>query len=273
MAIKKQQDRKLFNAFTNECIEFPNLLYGVKLSKNKKRSVSNMGLDMYLFSYQPTEDLKYLSFNEILKMKDDVSFINDYEYQQKVLEDFEQKYVSNNYWNVSGETLEEKKERIRKEISIFLHEYEEEYKVLKEKTKFYPAGIEQFDLKEVGYWRKANQIHRWFVENIQDGIDECQYTVVDKDELQILYDICKNIVALVENQYSNSIENIIENDINLYNIQYELEDLLPTQAGFFFGSTNYDSWYLRDIVDTIKILGPIINEDDKETYYVYISSW
>ena len=28
---------------------------------------------------------------------------------------------------------------------------------------------------EVGYWRKANQIHNWFVENIQNGIDDCDY--------------------------------------------------------------------------------------------------
>ena len=26
----------------------------------------------------------------------------------------------------------------------------------------------------VGYWRKANAIHNWFVQNVQDGRDECQ---------------------------------------------------------------------------------------------------
>lgn len=25
---------------------------------------------------------------------------------------------------------------------------------------------------EVAYWRKANHIHNWFVQNIQDGIDD-----------------------------------------------------------------------------------------------------
>ena len=28
----------------------------------------------------------------------------------------------------------------------------------------------------VAYWRKANAIHSWFVENCQDGVDECQYS-------------------------------------------------------------------------------------------------
>lgn len=26
---------------------------------------------------------------------------------------------------------------------------------------------------KVGYWRKANAVHKWFVENVQDGVDEC----------------------------------------------------------------------------------------------------
>ena len=26
---------------------------------------------------------------------------------------------------------------------------------------------------DVGYWRKANAIHDWFVKNIQDGKDNC----------------------------------------------------------------------------------------------------
>ena len=29
--------------------------------------------------------------------------------------------------------------------------------------------------KEVMYWRKANYIHNWFVENIQNGSDDCNY--------------------------------------------------------------------------------------------------
>ena len=28
--------------------------------------------------------------------------------------------------------------------------------------------------EEAGYWRKANAIHRWFVENVQKGEDDCR---------------------------------------------------------------------------------------------------
>lgn len=28
--------------------------------------------------------------------------------------------------------------------------------------------------EEVGYWRKANAIHGWFVDNVQKGNDDCK---------------------------------------------------------------------------------------------------
>jgi len=28
--------------------------------------------------------------------------------------------------------------------------------------------------ENVGYWRKANHIHAWFVENVQNGVDDCK---------------------------------------------------------------------------------------------------
>ncbi len=42
----------------------------------------------------------------------------------------------------------------------------------------------------VGYWRKANAIHKWFVDNVQDGKDECQTTYVSKENLEKLKEIC-----------------------------------------------------------------------------------
>lgn len=28
--------------------------------------------------------------------------------------------------------------------------------------------------EQVAYWRKANAIHKWFVDNVQEGNDNCQ---------------------------------------------------------------------------------------------------
>ena len=39
---------------------------------------------------------------------------------------------------------------------------------------------------EVCYWRKANQIHNWFVENVQDGDDDCRDYYVSEEDLEEL---------------------------------------------------------------------------------------
>ena len=51
-------------------------------------------------------------------------------------------------------------------------------------------------------------------------------------------------------------------------------EYLPTQSGFFFGSTDYDQWYMEDIESTIEILTNVLKETDFDNQMVvYTSSW
>lgn len=100
--------------------------------------------------------------------------------------------------------------------------------------------------EEMGYWRKANAIHKWFVDNVQNGVDECQESYVSEEQLAELLDICRRVAA----------------DHSL------AAELLPTQSGFFFGSTDYDEYYFQYIDDTIAILSNL-----PPVYYYYHSSW
>jgi hypothetical protein len=106
-------------------------------------------------------------------------------------------------------------------------------------------------IEGVGYWRKANQIHNWFVENVQSGVDECVEHDVDFKQLQELKKLCKK--ALRNKDCS----------------------LLPPQSGFFFGSTDIDEYYWKDLKYTIEIIDAL--EDPKTDsfnfYYKYRSSW
>lgn len=113
--------------------------------------------------------------------------------------------------------------------------------------------------EEAAYWRKANQIHNWFVVNVQDGEDECRPHDVSIEQLQELVDTCKKVLA-----------------------NHELaEELLPSTSGFFFGGTDYDEWYYQDLQNTINQLEPLIafendelNKADKVwVSYEYCSSW
>ena len=103
----------------------------------------------------------------------------------------------------------------------------------------------------VGYWRKANAIHYWFVENCQNGVDECQETWIPESRLQELRSLCLEAKAFPE----------------------RAGELLPTTAGFFFGSTEYDEWYWNDIDQTIEILDRALAVAAEGYTIKYQSSW
>ncbi len=119
---------------------------------------------------------------------------------------------------------------------------------------------------EVGYWRKANAIHKWFVDNIQDGVDDCDYhRAITKADLECLKDICETII----NEYEQCKECA---DPDLW--KEAADEYLPTQSGFFFGSTDYDDWYIDSLRLTVIIVDDIIASTDfSEQEIHYISSW
>jgi len=52
------------------------------------------------------------------------------------------------------------------------------------------------------------------------------------------------------------------------------ERVLPTSAGFFFGSQEYDEWYWEDLQETADNLEELLNNKEalKDDFY-YQSSW
>jgi len=104
---------------------------------------------------------------------------------------------------------------------------------------------------QVGYWRKENAIHQWFVDNCQDGEDNCAEYFVSREQLKELKERCENILA----------------DHSL------ADELLPTSDGFFFGSTNYDDWYFTGLQETVKILDTCLSPQYENWEFAYQSSW
>ena len=101
----------------------------------------------------------------------------------------------------------------------------------------------------MGYWRKSNMIHHWFVNNLAEGVDECQPITVRREDLEQLKEVCINVIAVPE----------------------MAEELLPTGSGFFFGSTDYDEYYFGDLNDTIGIITRCL--ESKFDYFEYQASW
>ena len=110
--------------------------------------------------------------------------------------------------------------------------------------------------EKVGYWRKANAIHKWFVDNVQDGKDEGQEVEVSQKQLNDLLALCKQVKEMPELAIK----------------------LLPTMSGFFFGSADYEEGYMQNIDSTIEIIESLLAEGSPEKDYLpfevyYRSSW
>lgn len=54
--------------------------------------------------------------------------------------------------------------------------------------------------EEVAYWRKANSIHNWFVQNVQEDVDDCDMYEVTKDKLEELLNLVKGVVDIFPNE-------------------------------------------------------------------------
>ena len=170
----------------------------------------------------------------------------------------------------------------------------------------------------LAYWRKANQIHKFFVD-LTGEEDNCQDIEVSREDLETLLSKCKQILTGSDESLSEidtrRLESVEElngrisvlqeklpesNDSERLNrILGELESskeaiaalvkrtgtssvdpsqILPTQGGFFFGSTDYDEYYYSDLEHTVQVLEKILNhpgipKDDYSWSFIYRASW
>lgn len=112
------------------------------------------------------------------------------------------------------------------------------------------------------YWRKANMIHSWFVDTLADGRDECQEIYVPREKLKELRDLCFNAISVPAGK----------------TLSEHAETVLPTASGFFFGSTDYDEWYVQDLKHTMDSIDNLLAKlpEDGEGWdwsLYYQASW
>jgi hypothetical protein len=107
----------------------------------------------------------------------------------------------------------------------------------------------------VYYWRKANSIHKWFVDNLADGVDNCQPIEFEPKKLEGLL---ANIKAVLDSPRVASKK-------------------MPTSSGFFFGSEDYSEWYfdtLKTTYDDLSALLESLKKKGEGKYWlVYLASW
>ena len=120
-------------------------------------------------------------------------------------------------------------------------------------------GTDAIEIKvDLMYWRKANHIHSWFVENCQEGVDDCRNAYVAREKLVELDKLCSEVVV------ANSPEAAAEK--------------LPARSGFFFGGTDYDEWYFEQCRETMVGLQKLLKLSEpggplENWSFEYHSSW
>ena len=148
------------------------------------------------------------------------------------------------------------------------HDYKSSSKYDSSFSSIYPEELKDFEAKilernfasvftnidhQVGYWRKANAIHNWFVEQCADGVDNCQDIYVSVNKAKELRELCRQVLE----DHSKASE------------------LLPTCSGFFFGTTEYDEWYFKDLEYCVELLDRVIGFVESHDNYqiIYCASW
>ena len=150
------------------------------------------------------------------------------------------------------------------------YSYEEFQRLTEEQKEEYRNSEPEYDEnmygKELMYWRKANQIHNWFVQNCQNGVDDCEQYAITVNDLMKLKELCEKILTMTEKRKamrytSYSATEKEEVDI-LYltpeGVEYATEHL-PSRSGFFFGSTEYDDWYVMGLENTVEQINDAID--------------
>lgn len=102
-------------------------------------------------------------------------------------------------------------------------------------------------LLEVAYFRKVNFLVRYF--NYEENLSLIE---IDKQQIEDLIDICKEVLETNDEIVSNT--------------------LLPTQCGFFFGSTEYDKYYYDNVKDVLEEFTNIL-KNLKDDEVILMQCW
>lgn len=146
---------------------------------------------------------------------------------------------------------------LRRHTYVGEHIFDKNVSKPKIKVEGVDASKVTYVIEEAIYWRKANAIHNWFVNNAQDDSDNGSNYRVSREILQELY---------------NDVDDLLKKK-DSKNILEKVHSVLPRASGFFFGSTEVDEHYWETLEFTRDELKEILDRKDDMSEYYYHASW
>ena len=109
---------------------------------------------------------------------------------------------------------------------------------------------DEYPILGMGYLRKANQVFNWIDREVGD-IEDCEPLPMSESDVRRLKGAAVEVIAM----------------------PWRAAKLLPTTAGFFFGSQEYDDGYFADLRETSSICSKILDEVDFDDQDVWFYAW
>lgn len=198
-----------------------------------------MGLDIYFhhvareFEGDPTDNKQFNDFCEKVDEDAKETLRGKVEKLLKPLREAWKEAQTNDYWKgIYNERYFTFVEKLRPLIAV---NYEWHIRPYTEGILELPALEAQLNKDIDGFWeqynayfRKVNFLFKYF-EDRGKMVDQ-YYAFVEEEDVEDIIDKCERVLK----------------DHSL------AHELLPTQNGFFFGSTDYDDWYYDDVKDCLR---------------------
>lgn len=100
--------------------------------------------------------------------------------------------------------------------------------------------------EQVIYWRNTYEILKWFIDNIQNGEEDCREYYVDPVYLKEFIDLCKITVKQLK-----------DGNVSHDNLALPSEEEVK------------DDFYINELIRTIKVIEPLLGKDD----FYFDSNW
>ena len=221
-----------------------------------------MGLDIYFhhvarqFEGDPTDNKQFNQFCEQVDEDARSNFRKQLDKLLKPLRKAWEEAKTNDYWKgIYNERYFTFVEKLR---PIIAKNYDWKIRPYTDKILTLPELEEQLNKEVDDYWeqydayfRKVNFLFKYF-EDRGKMVDQ-YYAFVEPEDVEDIIYKCKQVLKDKDQQKAH--------------------ELLPTQEGFFFGSTDYDEWYFSDVKDCLRQMKQYLKLFKKPGTGYVIFSW